>query len=375
MEKRLKYKTIDLFAGIGGIRRGFEKTGKYENVLSAEIDKYACQTYEHLYGENPYNDITSDIFKEKVKSIKYDILLGGFPCQAFSIAGKKQGFEDETRGTLFFDIAKILQETKPKAFLLENVEGLLRHDKGRTFEIIARTLDNLGYRVVGVDIEEDLFGGKKYTAKSENMVRTPYNFGIPQKRARIFIMGFRKEDLPNNYHFPELPKSRELGIYKDLNDLIESDVEEKFYLSQTALDTLNRHRNKHQSKKSGFGYVVVNDEENPIANTIMATGGSGKERNLIRQYKKEYDGIMVKGKKGELNHEGIRYMTPNEWGKLQGFVNYAFVDDSGRDNFSFPDNISNTQRYKLFGNSVCIPVIESMAEYMSSRLEEIYETK
>lgn len=375
MEKRLKYKTIDLFAGIGGIRRGFEKTGKYENVLSAEIDKYACQTYEHLYGENPYNDITSDIFKEKVKNINYDILLGGFPCQAFSIAGKKQGFEDETRGTLFFDIAKILQETKPKAFLLENVEGLLRHDKGRTFEVIARTLDNLGYRVVGIDIEEDLFGRKKYTAKSENMVRTPYNFGIPQKRARIFIMGFRKEDLPNNYHFPELPKSRELGIYKDLNDLIENNVEEKFYLSQPALDTLNRHRNKHQSKKSGFGYVVVNDGENPVANTIMATGGSGKERNLIRQYKKEYDGIMVKGKKGELNHEGIRYMTPNEWGKLQGFVNYAFVDNSGKDNFSFPDNISNTQRYKLFGNSVCIPVIESMAEYMSSRLEEIYETK
>lgn len=370
----MKYKTIDLFAGIGGIRRGFEKTGKYKNVLSAEIDKYACQAYEHIYGENPYNDVTSDEFKAKVKNIKYDILLGGFPCQTFSIAGKKKGFEDETRGTLFFDIAKILQETSPKAFLLENVEGLLKHDKGRTFEVIARTLDDLGYKVVGVDIEEDLFG-KSFSVKAENMVRTPYNFGIPQKRARIFIMGFRKKDLPLGYSFPALPDKRELGIYRDLNDLIESDVQEKFYLSQQALDTLDNHRNKHKFKKSGFGYVVVNDVESPIANTIMATGGSGKERNLIRQYKKEYDGILVKGKKGVLNHEGIRYMTPNEWGKLQGFVNYAFVDKSGRDNFDLPDNISNTQRYKLFGNSVCIPVIESMAEYMASRLEEIYETE
>lgn len=371
MEIRLTYKTIDLFAGIGGMRRGFEKTGNFVNVLSAEIDKYACQAYEHIYGENPYNDVTSEIFKEKVRKTEYDILLGGFPCQAFSIAGKKQGFEDETRGTLFFDIAKIIQETTPKGFLLENVEGLLRHDKGRTFEIIARTLDELGYKVIGVDIEEDLFE-KKYSAKSENMIRTPYNFGIPQKRARIFIMGFRKRDLPTGYHFPSLPNSRNLNLYKDLNDLIEKDVEARFYLSQQALDTLGKHRDKHQSKKSGFGYVIVNDEKNPIANTIMATGGSGKERNLIRQYKKEYDGIIVKGKKDKLNHEGIRYMTPNEWGRLQGFMNYAFVDENGIDNFTLPDNISNTQRYKLFGNSVCIPVIESMAEYMSLRLEEIY---
>lgn len=365
------YKTVDLFAGIGGIRRGFEKTGKFKNVLSAEIDKYACQAYEHIFGENPFNDVTTDSFKEKLKNTEYDILLGGFPCQAFSIAGLQEGFEDETRGTLFFDIAKILEMTKPKAFLLENVEGLLRHDKGNTFQVIAKTLDNLGYHVVGVDKEETLLG-IEYNATTDSMVRTPYNFGIPQRRARIFIMGFLKEDLPKGYVFPELPKNRNLELYNDLNDLIEDNVDPKYYLSQAYLDTLKRHKQRHKSKNAGFGYIVVNDEENPIANTIMATGGSGKERNLIRQYKKEYTELEnVGNKKGPLNNECIRYMTPREWGKLQGFVNYAFVED-GIDKFSLPDNISNTQRYKLFGNSVCIPVIESMAEYMIKRLEEIY---
>src|SRR5699024_6728318 len=271
----------------------------------------------------------------------------------------------------FIYIAKILKMTKYKAFLLENVEDLLRHDKGNTFQVIAKTLDNLGYHVVGVDKEETLLG-IEYNATTDSMVRTPYNFGIPQRRARIFIMGFLKEDLPKGYVFPELPKNRDLELYNDLNDLIEDNVDPKYYLSQTYLDTLKRHKQRHKSKNAGFGYIVVNDEENPIANTIMATGGSGKERNLIRQYKKEYTELEnVGNKKGPLNNEGIRYMTPREWGKLQGFVNYAFVED-GIDKFSLPDNISNTQRYKLFGNSVCIPVIESMAEYMIKRTEEIY---
>ena len=368
------YTTIDLFAGIGGIRRGYEKTGRFKNILSAEIDKYACIAYEHLYGVNPYNDVTSDTFKNKLKEIKFDVLLAGFPCQAFSIAGLKEGFEDETRGTLFFDIAKIINDNNPKSFMLENVEGLLKHDKGKTFNIIAKTLAELGYAIVGVDIENTLYGNK-YTAKKENIVRTPYNFGIPQRRARVFIMGFRKIDLPQGYEFPSLPNSRIINLYGDLNDLIDKEVPSKFYLSQKYLDTLNSHKERHKSNKAGFGYVVVNDFQNPIANTIMATGGSGKERNLIRQYRKEYDGlIIINEKKGALNSEGIRHMTPNEWGKLQGFINYGFVENN-IDTFTFPPNISNTQLYKLFGNSVCIPVIESMAEYMIDRLEEIYGTK
>jgi len=367
------YKTLDLFAGIGGIRRGFERTGRFKNVLSAEIDKYACEAYEYIYGENPYNDVRTDKFKELVKNTEYDILLAGFPCQAFSIAGLKEGFEDETRGTIFFEIAKILEMTNPKAFLLENVEGLLSHNKGNTFKVIIKILDELGYTIVGVDIEETKLG-KKYIVKKENLVRTPYNFGIPQKRARVFIMGFRKDDVPIGYDFPKLPNERELNLYNNLNDLLEKEVEPRYYLSQKYLDTLNKHRNRHKSKNAGFGYIVVNDDENPIANTIMATGGSGKERNLIRQYRKEYINLEIEGKKGILNNEGIRYMTPKEWGKLQGFINYAFIEN-GVDRFDLPNTISNTQKYKLFGNSVCIPIIESMADYMVNRLDEFYEKK
>lgn len=135
-----KYKTIDLFAGIGGIRRGFELTESFENTLSAEIDSYACKTYEHLYHENPLNDVTTEVFKQKVKDIKYDTLLGGFPCQSFSRAGNKLGFLDLTRGTLFFDTAEIIKGTRPKTFLLENVDNLLSHDRGHTFKTILNVL-------------------------------------------------------------------------------------------------------------------------------------------------------------------------------------------------------------------------------------------
>ena len=128
----MKYKTIDLCAGIGGIRRGFELTGCFENVLSAEIDEFAARTYEHLYGDNPLNDLTSEDFKNKVVNTEYDVLLAGFPCQSFSSVGKKLGFRDSTRGTIFFDIADIISRTNPKAIFLENVENLISHDKGKT---------------------------------------------------------------------------------------------------------------------------------------------------------------------------------------------------------------------------------------------------
>ncbi len=243
------YKTIDLFAGIGGIRHGFEKTKNFENVLSCEIDKYACKTYEHLFGENPYNDVTTKEFKEKVKNIQYDVLLAGFPCQAFSIAGLKNGFCDKIRGTLIFDVLEILKYTNPKDFLLENVEGLLTHDKGKTFHIIVKSLIDLGYSIVGVN---KLKNSEFYTAKSEDIVRTPYNFGIPQKRARIFIMGFKTKDLKDGYTFPKLPNKHKLNLYNNLNDFLEKKVDPKFYLTDIYVNTLNKHRDKHQSKGSGF---------------------------------------------------------------------------------------------------------------------------
>ena len=360
------YKTIDLFSGLGGIRKGYEMTGRFKNVLSADIDKFACLAYKHLYNEDSYNDVTSDEFKKKCESTNYDILLGGFPCQAFSIAGLQKGFEDETRGTLFFDIADILNRTHPKAFMLENVEGLLKHEKGRTFKVIVKTLDEVGYKVVGVDIKNG-----EFLYDSKNLVRTTKDFGIPQKRARIFIMGFRKDIIPKNYKFPNLPSKSDQKVYNNLYDLLEQKVDPKYYLSDKLLNTLKNHRASHSAANSGFGYIVVNEGDNPVSNTIMATGGSGKERNLIRQPQKEYEGLMV-GRGNLINSEGIRNMTPTEWGKLQGFINYAFVDESGIDHFSLPKEISDTQRYKLFGNSVSIPVIKAMAEYMIERLDDFY---
>lgn len=360
-----KYKCIDLFAGIGGIRKGYEMTGRFENVLSAEIDKYACLTYKRLYGDDPYNDVTSEEFKKKVEETNYEILLAGFPCQAFSIAGKQQGFQDQTRGTLFFDLADIISRTKPKAFMLENVEGLLKHNKGETYKTIIRTLDFLDYKIVGVEVK-----GNEVVFNSKDLVRTTKDFGIPQKRARTFIMGFRKEDIPKNYVFPKLPIHGEKQVYNNLYDLIEQKVDSKFYLSEKLLTTLKNHKSNHSAVKSGFGYIVVNEGKDPVSNTIMATGGSGKERNLIKQYNPEYDNVLV-GRNNPINKEGIRHMTPTEWGKLQGFINYAFIEN-GEDKFSFPSEISDTQKYKMFGNSVSIPVIKEMAKYMIERLDDFY---
>ena len=356
-----KYKTIDLFCGIGGIRKGFELTNRFQNILSAEIDKYACMTYEHLYGENPQNDVTSQEFKERVKRIDYDVLLAGFPCQSFSIAGAKKGFLDTTRGTLFFHIADILKETKPKAFLLENVEGLYRHDKGKTFRIIIETLNELGYRVVGVDDELNY--------SPESFLRKTVDFGLPQKRTRTYIVGFRDELVPKNYKFDKLPIKRDKSIFNNLYALLEEDVSAKYYLSEQYIKTLEKHKATHQAKGNGFGYKVVNVGENPISNTILATGGSGKERNLVLQEKPEYYGMMFGSKKSPINDRGIRVMTPLEWARLQGFKDYAFVEN-GMDKFSFPKSVSDTQQYKQLGNSVSIPVIEELAKYIYKRLEE-----
>jgi len=359
------YKTIDLFCGIGGVRKGFELTNKFSNVLSAEVDKYACMTYEHLFNENPLNDVTTEAFKEKVQDVNYDVLLAGFPCQAFSIAGAKKGFEDTTRGTLFFDVADILKRTQPKAFLLENVEGLFRHDKGKTFKIIINTLVNeLGYNVIGVNEDN---GTLEYDAKS--FLRKTVDFGLPQKRTRTYIMGFRNDLVPSSYQFDDLPRKKEKVIFNNLYELLEEDVSAKYYLSEQYIRTLEKHKANHKSKGNGFGYKVVNIGENPISNTILATGGSGKERNLILQEKPEYYGVMFGSKKSPINDKGIRVMTPREWARLQGFKDYAFIKD-GVDTFSFPKNVSETQQYKQLGNSVSIPVIEALAHYMYKQLEE-----
>lgn len=359
------YKTIDLCAGIGGIRRGFELTGKFENVLSAEIDTPAALTYKHLFKDNPQNDLTSDKFKQKVDSTEYDVLLAGFPCQTFSRVGKQLGFRDKTRGTIFFDIADIISRTNPRAIFLENVENLVSHDDGNTIDTIIRTLeDELGYRVIGVSLDDD--GNYKYDRST--LVRNSRYFGVPQNRPRAYIMAFNKRIYGRAIKLldEQLPKKSDEIVYRDVNDILEENVDDNYYMAEGYLETLKKHKKRQQSKGYGFGYCIVNRQgvEHPIANTILATGGSGKERNLIYQPKEGVAGKMIVGKKTPINSEGIRVMTPTEWGRLQGFIGYGFLDSNGNDTFSFPEGMTDGQKYKQFGNSVSIPVIKAMAQFM-----------
>ncbi|MCH9813610.1 MAG: DNA cytosine methyltransferase [Epsilonproteobacteria bacterium] len=319
------YTSIDLFSGVGGIRLGFEQTKRIKNIFSAEIDKYSCQTYEENFCENPLYDVTQ--INEKALP-DFDILLAGFPCQAFSIAGKKGGFED-TRGTLFFDVARIIREKKPKAFLLENVKGLIHHDKGKTFNTIMNVLEkDLGYTVYS-----QLLNAKDY--------------GIPQKRERIYIVGFQKEI---DFNFPSPIK-----LNKTVMDMLEKhEVSSKYYLSKRYLTTLKNHKNRHAEKGNGFGYEVVDQ----LANTLVV-GGMGRERNLI--YDDRLTDFTPKTNiKGEINKEFIRKMTPREWARLQGFP----------DSFKIP--VSDTQAYKQFGNSVCVPVIHEIAKSIIDKLDGQY---
>lgn len=359
-------KTIDLCAGIGGMRKGFELTGAFQNVIAAEIDHFACLTYSHLFGEDAFNDLTSDEFKSKLDLISYDVLLAGFPCQTFSKAGQEEGFNDKEKGIIFSHIADIIRRTRPRAVFLENVDNLVRHDKGNTFKIIIETLEILlDYKVVGVTY--DTMGQPVY--KGKDFVRNSRNFGIPQNRPRTYIMAFDRKRYGTEALLGienHLPEKNDWYLYEDLNELLELRAEAKYYMASGYLDTLIRHKEREHKKGNGFGYRIVNAPgiEHPIANTIMATGGSGKERNLVYDLQEGIAGLMIPGKKTPLNDKGIRVMTPREWGKLQGFINYAFLDENGVDHFSFPEDVSMVQQYKQFGNSVTIPVIETMAEYM-----------
>ena len=371
------YKTIDLCAGIGGIRKGFELTGMFETVLSAEIDESACKTYEHLYGVNPKNDLTSEAFKQRAVETEYDVLLAGFPCQTFSRAGQKLGFRDTTKGTIFFDIADIISRTNPRAVFLENVENLVSHDKGETLRRIVTTLeDELQYRIIGVTMDED--GSYVYSGKS--FIRNSRFFGLPQNRPRVYIMAFSKKMYGDAVKVlnDDLPLEGRRVIAEDLNAILEPVVDDRYYMASGYLETLKKHKVREKSKGHGFGYVVVNAPgiEHPVASTILATGGSGKERNLIYQPKEGVGGKSYPTKKTPLNSEGIRVMTPTEWGRLQGFVGYAFVDKDGNDTFSFPEETSRAQQYKQFGNSVTIPVIEEMAHFMLecfSKMDDLHE--
>lgn len=362
----MPFTTIDLCAGIGGIRKGFELTGRFNNVMSAEIDRYACITYQHLYGDDAYHDLTSEEFKVELEGLLYDVLLAGFPCQTFSRAGQEEGFNNEEKGIIFNHIAEIIERTRPRALFLENVDNLVGHDKGNSFRIIIHRLEeNLDYKVIGVNYDSE--GMLVYHGR--DFIRNSRNFGIPQNRPRTYIMAFDRrrygaEALLGIKNL--LPTKNNLNLYEDLNELLEFHAEPRYYMASGYMDTLVRHRNREHNKGNGFGYRIVNAPgiEHPVANTIMATGGSGKERNLVYDPQNGISGKTIPTKKTPLNDKGIRIMTPREWGKLQGFINYAFLDDEGIDHFSFPQEISIQQQYKQFGNSVTIPVIKTMAEFM-----------
>lgn len=370
----MQYSMIDLCAGIGGIRRGFEMTGSFQTISAAEIDESACRTYEHIYHVNPRNDVTDYDYKQYLASLKIDVLVAGFPCQAFSSVGLQQGFEDKTKGTIFFDIATIIKTTQPKVVFLENVQNLLSHDKGKTFSTIVETLDkDLNYHIVGLKYDKE---GSPIITRS-SFVRNSKDFGLPQNRPRVYIIAFNRlyygkhlERIDN-----ELPAESDTIIHS-FNEVIEKEVGPKYFLSEKYLATLENHAVRQKENGNGFGYRIINSPEvdDPIANTLLATGGSGRERNLIvdRINGEKYAGQMIKGKHSPINAKYIRTMTPIEWGRLQGFIDYAFVDPiSGHDAFSFPKDLPDSQKYKQLGNSVTIPVVEEMAKYIVKAMESM----
>lgn len=312
--EKAKYRMIDLFCGVGGTRLGFQLTGKTKSVFSSEIDKFAIKTYKANFGEEPHGDIT-EIDEKEIPS--HDILVGGFPCQAFSQAGKKLGFED-TRGTLFFDIARIIKEKRPKAFLLENVKNLKSHDKGKTFKVIEATLEEMDYKVYSV-----LFKAK--------------DFGVPQNRERIYIIGFDKREVKNfnDFEFP-IPPMTSICV----GDILESKVDDKYTISDKLWDGHQRRKNEHKEKGNGFGYSIFN-EESPYTNTISA------------RYYKDGSEILI-----EQKGKNPRKLTPREAARLQGFP----------EQFIIP--VSDTQAYKQFGNSVAVPVINAIAEKIIEVLEK-----
>ena len=315
------FRFIDLFAGIGGTRIAFEKAGG-RCVFSSENNSYSQETYEANFGERPEGDIT----KISEKDIpNHDILVGGFPCQPFSIAGvsskkhmgRPHGFDarttptqknplGETQGTLFFDIARIIKEKRPAAFLLENVKNLKGHDKGNTFRVILKVLqEELGYDV-------------HYKVVDASSV-------VPQHRERIFIVGFRK---PMDFEFPKLIDKR-----PKLGDVLEKSVDSKYTLPDGTWKSLQRHKEKHRAKGNGFGYNLV--DKTKIANTLSA-----------RYWKDGAEILLDQGRKNP------RKLTPRECARIMGFSEkYRIV-------------VSDTQAYRQFGNAVVVPVVTAIARTM-----------
>ncbi len=321
-EQEPRFRFIDLFAGIGGMRLAFESNGG-KCVFSSEWDKYCQETYYSNFGEIPVGDIRS----VEEKSIpEHDILVAGFPCQPFSIAGvskknslgRETGFLDKTQGTLFFDVVRIINEKRPKAFLLENVKNLKSHDKGNTWKVIESTLKELNY-----EIFYDVLDGQDF---------------VPQHRERIFIVGFDKERYGKDIKFSyDLNKPKTKPVLKDI---LMKDVEPKYTLSDGLWEYLQEYAEKHRQKGNGFGFGMP--EKNGITRTLSARYYKDGSEILIRQ----------RGK-------NPRKLTPRECARLQGYPE------------SFKIVVSDTQAYKQFGNSVVVPLITQIASCIICKIEQL----
>jgi DNA (cytosine-5)-methyltransferase 1 len=328
---------IDLFAGIGGIRRGFElacaQHGRpCECVYTADIEPFACEIYQKNYphdSHSPLNDVTRiDDYGHAMGRV--DVVLAGFPCQAFSIAGAKRGFED-TRGTLFFDVAKIIEDRKPQAFILENVKGLVMHRGGRTLRRILEVLRyDLGY------------------ASTQFKLLNSLDFGVPQHRERIYIVGFR--DCGGGFAFP-----RPTDSSKRIRDIVESGpVAAKYYLSEGYLAAARAHRARHEAKGHGFGYEIRSWDDYAAA---IVCGGMGRERNLLRD-DRIVDRTPQTHIRSPINAENVRRMTPIEWERLQGFPEH------------WTEGVADTHRYRLLGNSVTVNVVKAVADQLVRELKD-----
>lgn len=304
----MNFKFIDLFAGVGGIRRGFESIGG-ECIFTSEWNPHSQKTYKANY-PNDSHDIYGDITKLDPTTLPdFDLLLAGFPCQAFSLAGKQRGFND-TRGTLFFDVARIIKEKQPKVVFLENVKNLVSHDKGNTFKVITGTLDELGYHV------------------SHRVVNS--NKFVPQKRERIYIVGYRKDlfKLEDTLDLNTLTLPDNKPVIKDI---LEDSVDPKYTLSDKLWTYLQGHAAKHQARGNGFGCSVVDLD--------------GCSRTLSARYHKDGSEVLI-----PQTGKNPRKLTPRECARLMGYPE------------SFVIPVSDTQAYTQFGNSVVVPVIEFLAK-------------
>lgn len=313
-----RFTFIDLFAGMGGFRLAMQSQGG-KCVFSSEWNVFAQKTYMANFGEMPFGDITKNETKRYIPE-NFDVLCAGFPCQPFSIAGiskkkslgRETGFEDETQGTLFFDVADILSRHRPKAFYLENVKNLLSHDKGHTFEVIKSTLEKLDYSV-----HYKVMDGKTF---------------VPQHRERIMIVGFDKERYQGqeSFRFPELGEP-----IQKIKDILESCPDPKYTLTDKLWDYLRNYAEKHKAKGNGFGYGLT--DLNGISRTLSA-----------RYYK---DGSEILIPQGESMNP--RRLTPRECARLMGYPDEYIIN-----------KVSDVQAYRQCGNSVVVPLITAVSEQL-----------